>query len=199
MSKKVSPKDVKKLREDTGAGMMDAKKALDESGGNLEKAVEILAKKGQLKAGKKADRATGAGLVEAYVHGGGRIGVMVEVNCETDFVARNEEFKTFVHDLALHVAAAAPEYVSRDDVPMERVNKEREIAGEQSGSSGKPKDIVEKIVKGRLEKFYAEICLLEQPFVKDDKLTIQELVNQKIATLGENIQVKKFVRFVLGE
>lgn len=195
----VTAKEVKKLRDLTGAGMLDSKRALEESGGNLRKAVETLGKRGQLKAVKKSERATGQGVIDAYIHGEGRIGVLLEVNCETDFVARNKEFKTLVHDLALHVAALAPLYVSRDDVPAVIISKEKDIYTEGARAQGKGAQVIEKIVSGRVEKFYQEVCLLEQPFVKDQDITVGELINQKIATLGENIQVKRFARYVLGE
>lgn len=195
----VRAKHVKELREKTGAGMMESKAALEEAGGDFAKAEEILRKKGQLKAHKKSGRATGAGLVHAYIHGEGRIGVLIEVSCETDFVARNQDFQNLVHDLALHVAASNPLYVSREDVEPEVVEKEREIYREQARAQGKPDPIADKIVEGRLEKFYQEVCLLEQPFVKDQDITVQNLVNQKIAVIGENIKIKRFVRYVLGE
>ncbi len=196
---KITSEQVKILREQTGAGVMDAKAALAESGGDIAGAVEILRKKGVLKAGKKSDRATREGLIESYIHGEGRIGVLLEVNCETDFVARNQDFKALTHDLALHIAASNPLYISRENVPVELVEKEKAIYRESASSAGKQADLMEKIVEGKLEKFFQEICLLEQPFVKDPDITIKELVNQKIATIGENIQVRRFKRFVLGE
>ena len=199
MDKKISAEEVKRFRELTGAGMMEAKSALMEADGDTSKAQEILRKKGQFVAGKKSDRTTKQGIVDSYIHGEGRIGVLLEVNCETDFVARNQEFKNLVHDLALHVAAQNPLYVSRDDVPVELVEKEKEIYVEGAKASGKPGAIVEKIVAGRVEKFFQEICLLEQPFVRDSDITVRELINQKIATIGENIQVRRFTRYVLGE
>lgn len=199
MTAKITGEQVKVLREQTGAGMMDAKTALQDAGGDLAGAVEILRKKGVLKASKKSERSTREGIVESYIHGGGRIGVLVEVNCETDFVARNEDFKILVHDLALHIAAASPLYVSRENVPLELAEKEKSIYREQVQAETKPANIIEKIVEGRLEKFYQEICLLEQPFVKDPDITIKELVNQKIAAIGENIQIRRFTRYVLGE
>ena len=195
----VSAAQVKTLREQTGAGMMDAKAALAESGGDIAGAVEVLRKKGVLKAGKKSDRATGEGLIESYIHGEGRIGVLLEINCETDFVGRNQDFKALAHDLALHVAASNPLYVSRENVPSDLVEKEKSIYREQVLAESKPASIIEKIVEGKLEKYFQEICLLEQPFVKDPDITIKELVNQKIATIGENIQVRRFTRYVLGE
>ncbi|OGE79095.1 MAG: translation elongation factor Ts [Candidatus Doudnabacteria bacterium RIFCSPHIGHO2_01_FULL_46_14] len=196
---KINSEQVKALREQTGAGVMDAKTALSESGGDVSAAVEVLRKKGVLKAGKKSDRATGQGLVESYIHGEGRIGVLLEINCETDFVARNQDFKALAHDLALHVAASNPLYVARENVPTDLVEKEKSIYREQIVAESKPANIIEKIVEGKLEKYFQEICLLEQPFVKDPDITIKELVNQKIATIGENIQIRRFTRYVLGE
>ena len=199
MSSKITAGDVKKLREKTGAGMMEVKSALREAGGDTALALEILRKKGQLRAGKKTDRAVGQGIIDAYIHGEGGIGVILEVNCETDFVARSTEFKNLVHDIALHVAANSPLYISREEVPVEVVEKEKEIFAEAAASEGKSGGIIAKIVKGRLEKYYQDVCLLEQPFVKDQDINIQELVNQKIATIGENIKVRRFTRYVLGE
>lgn len=196
---KITAAEVKQLREKTGVGMMEVKAALLEAGGDEKKALEILRRTTKLKAQKKAGRQTIQGLVDAYIHGQGQLGVLVEVNTETDFVARNQEFKNLIHDLALHIAAQAPLYVSREDVPAEIVEKEREIYAEEAKAEGKPVALTEKIVTGRLEKFYQEICLLEQPFVKNPEITVQELVNKKIAILGENIQVRRFARYVLGE
>ncbi|OGE76215.1 MAG: translation elongation factor Ts [Candidatus Doudnabacteria bacterium RIFCSPHIGHO2_02_FULL_48_21] len=200
MAEKISAAQVKLLREQTGAGMMDAKAALAETNGVVASAIELLRKKGVLKAGKKSDRITKQGLIHAYIHGEGRIGVLLEVNCETDFVARNEDFKGLVHDLALHIAASNPLYVSREEVPSVMVEKEKSIYLEQvQMNPPKADNIIEKIVEGKLEKFYEQICLLEQPFVKDSDVTVKELVTQKIATIGENIQVRRFTRYVLGE
>ena len=199
MSSHIKAADVKKLRDKTGAGMMEVKSALAETVGDFDRALEILRKKGMLKAGKKTERAVGQGIIDSYIHGEGRIGVMLEINCETDFVARSQEFKNLVHDLALHVAASSPLYVSREEVPAGVIQKEREIYAEAAKAEGKTGGIVEKIVDGRLEKFYQETCLLEQPFVKDQDLSIQQLINQRIATIGENIKVKRFTRYVLGE
>jgi len=195
----VSAAEVKKLRDRTGAGMMDCKRALEEAGGDMDKAVDILREKGLAKAAKKADRVTTEGLVTSYIHGNGKIGVLVEVNCETDFVARNDEFKTLCHDIAMQIAASNPQYVSRDDVPEEVVDKERAILKAQAMNEGKPENIAEKIVEGRLEKFYEETCLLEQPFIKDTDKSVQDVVNEYIAKLGENITVRRFARYVLGE
>lgn len=190
---------VKELRESTGCGMMDCKKALIETGGDMEKAKEYLREKGLADAAKKAGRITAEGRVDAYIHGNGRIGVLVEVNCETDFVAKTDEFKEFVKDIAMQVAASKPEYVSRDEVPAEIVEKEKKILVAQAKNEGKPDKIIEKMVQGRLEKYYKEICLLEQPFIKNTDITVQELLNEKIAKIGENISIRRFARFELGE
>ncbi|KPU28187.1 elongation factor Ts [Caloranaerobacter sp. TR13] len=189
---------VKELRERTGAGMLDCKKALVEANGDLEKAVEILRKKGLSKAAKKAGRVAAEGIVDSYIHGG-RIGVLVEVNSETDFVAKNEEFRQFVRDIAMQIAAQNPKYVSREEVPTEVIEKEKEILKQQALNEGKPEHIVEKMVEGRLEKFYKEVCLLEQPFIKDPDVTIKDLVTEKIAKIGENIKIRRFVRYEVGE
>ena len=199
MSSKISASDVKNLREKTGAGMMEAKSALSEARGDLDRALEILRKKGQLRAGKKTTVPVGQGIIDAYIHGGGRIGVILEVNCETDFVARSDEFKNLVHDLALHIAASSPLYVSREQVSPAVIDKEKEIYAAAARAEGKTEGITQKIIEGRVEKYYQEVCLLEQPFVKDQDITIQELVNQKIAAMGENIKVRRFTRYVLGE
>lgn len=190
---------VKELREKTGAGMMDCKKALSESNGDMEKAIEILREKGIASAAKKAGRIAAEGLVDSYIHGDGRIGVLVEVNIETDFAAKNEEFKAFVKDIAMQVAAAKPEYIKREEVPADIIEKEKEILKAQALNEGKPEKIVEKMVEGRIEKFYKEVCLLEQPWVKDPDKSIQELLNEKIATIGENINIRRFARFERGE
>lgn len=195
---KITAKQVKELREQTGVGMMEAKGALEEAGGDLKIAQEILRKKGVLKAGQRAGRETRQGIIDSYIHGEGRIGVLVEVNCETDFVARNADFKDLVHELALHIAAMAPLYVSREDLPAEIVEKERAIYKE-SAPADKPAAVIERIVEGKLEKFYQQVCLLEQAFVKDPDIIIKDLIAKKIATIGENIQVRRFVRYVLGE
>ncbi len=190
---------VKELREKTGAGMMDCKRALTEKNGNLEEAVSYLREKGLAAAAKKAGRIAAEGLVDAYIHMGGRIGVLVEVNCETDFVAKTEDFQTLVRDIAMHIAAARPDYVSREDVPADVINKEKEIFRATALNEGKPEHIVEKIIEGRIDKFHKEICLMEQPFVKDPDTTIQELLTTKIAKIGENISIRRFVRFERGE
>ena len=199
MKKELSAGEVKKLREQTGAGMMEAKKALLEAGGDVPKAIEVLRKKGMMKAQAKAERSTKQGIVESYIHGEGRIGVLLEVNCETDFVARNQDFRNLVHDLVLHVAASAPLFISRTDVPAAVVEKEKEIYSAAAVAEGKVGNIVEKIVAGRVEKFFEEVCLLEQPFVKDPDISVQDLITQKVAVIGENIQVRRFTRYVLGE
>jgi elongation factor Ts len=190
---------VKQLRERTGAGMLECKKALVESKGDLAEAEVILRKHGIAAAGKKASRATGQGLVGCYIHAGGQLGVMVEVNCESDFVARTDDFKDLVHDLAMHIAAADPRYLRREEVPGAVLDKERDIARERARLEGKPEKILDKIVEGRLAKFYEEVCLLEQPFVKEATLTIEQLVKHKIAKLGENISIARFTRFKVGD
>lgn len=195
----ISAAQVKELREKTGAGMMDCKKALTEANGDMEKAIEILREKGLAAAAKKAGRVATEGLVEAYIHAGGRIGVLVEVNCETDFVAKTDEFRSFVRDIAMQIAAMNPKYVKREEVPAEEVNKEREILRTQALNEGKPEHIVDKMVEGRLEKYFKEVCLLEQPFIKDGDKTIEQIVKETIARIGENISVRRFVRFELGE
>nr|WP_330387785.1 translation elongation factor Ts [Natronincola peptidivorans] len=189
---------VKEIREKTGAGMMDCKKALADAEGNMEKAVEILREKGLAAVAKKAGRIAAEGLVEAYIHGG-RIGVLVEVNSETDFVAKNQEFKDFVKDVAMQIAASNPQYVSREEVPQDEIEKEKDILKKQALNEGKPEKIVEKMVEGRIDKFYKEVCLLEQPFVKNPDITVSELLTEKIAKIGENISVRRFVRFEVGE
>lgn len=187
---------VSELREKTGAGMLDCKKALDETKGNMEEAVTLLRKKLGNKIDKLASRATKEGLVEAYIHVGGKVGVMVEVGCETDFVAKNDDFKAFCRDLCLQIAAANPTYVSRDQVPEAELTKEREIAAAQM--EGKPAAAVQKIVEGKLEKYYSQVCLLDQPFVKNPDRTIKELLTEKVGTIGENMQIRRFVRYQLG-
>lgn len=195
----ISASMVKELRDRTGAGMMDCKKALAETGGDLEKAVTYLREKGLAAAAKKAGRIAAEGLIESYIHGVGKIGVLVEVNCETDFVAKTDEFKSLARDIAMQIAAAKPEFVRREEVPAEALNKEREILRAQALNEGKPEKIVDKMVTGRIEKYYKEICLLEQPFIKDTNLTVQQLLTEKIAKIGENISVRRFVRYELGE
>lgn len=190
---------VRELREKSNAGMMDCKKALVDSKGDMKKAEELLKERGLAQASKKAFRATKEGLIDSYIHLGSRVGVMVEVNCETDFVARNEMFKNLVHDIALHIAAAAPLYVSKEDVPVELLEKERELYRKQAINEGRPEKILDQIAEGRLKKYYEENCLLEQPFVKDNDIKIGDLVKQNIAKIGENIVIKRFTRYVLGE
>ena len=190
---------VKELRETTGAGMMDCKKALVETDGNMEKAIEALRKKGLATAAKKAGRIATEGLVEAYIHGGGRIGVLVEINIETDFAAKNQEFKDFCHDVAMQIAAHSPLYVRREEVPAEVIEKEKEILKEQAIKEGKPANIAEKMVAGRIEKYYAEVCLLEQGFIKDPDKTVEQVLKEKIAVIGENMSIRRFVRFERGE
>jgi elongation factor Ts len=195
----ISASAVKELRERTGSGMMDCKRALTESNGDMEKAIEILREKGLAAAAKKAGRIASEGIVDAYIHGGGRIGVLIEVNSETDFVARNEEFKQFVKDMAMQVAASNPLYVKREEVAPDIIEKEREIYRAQALNEGKPEKIIEKMVEGRIEKYYKEICLLEQPFIKDTDKTVQEVLSSLIAKIGENISIRRFVRFERGE
>jgi elongation factor Ts len=184
------------LREKTGAGLLDCKKALTESNGNVEEAITILRKKGAASAAKKADRVAKDGLIESYIHVGGKVGVMIEVNCETDFVARNDDFRAFCKDLCLQIAAANPSFVSRDQVPESELAKEREIAAAQV--QGKPPAAVQKIVEGKLEKYYSTVCLLDQPFVKLPEKTVKDMLTEKIAKIGENIQVRRFTRYQLG-
>lgn len=195
----VKAAQVKELREITGAGMMDCKKVLVETKGDMEKAKELLREKGLAAAAKKSGRIAAEGIVDSYIHMGGKIGVIAEVNCETDFVARNEDFRSFVKDLLLHIAAANPEYLSREEVPAEAIEKEKELLKKQALSEGKPEKIVEKIVAGRIEKFYEENCLLDQKFVKDPDVTINDLVKAKVAKIGENINIRRYIRYEMGE
>ncbi len=195
---KITASMVKELREKTGAGMMDCKKALQEVDGDLDKAVNFLRKKGIAAASKKAGRETSQGLVEAYIHPGGQVGVLVEVNCETDFVARTDEFKTFVRDLAMHIAAANPIALTGDDLDEAVLANEREIYRAQGEAEGKPKEIVDKIVEGRIAKYKKEVALLDQPFVKNPDETIGELLKSKIGSLGENMSIRRFSRFQIG-
>lgn len=190
---------VKELREKTGAGMMDCKKALTEKNGNMEEAIAYLREKGLSAAEKKAGRIAAEGLVESYIHSGGRIGVLVEVNCETDFVAKTAEFQEFVKDIAMHIAAANPEYVSREEVPASVIESEKAIYRAAALNEGRPEKVIDKIVEGRLDKFFSEVCLLEQAFVKNPDITVGQLVTDKIATIGENINIRRFVRFERGE
>ncbi|AEY65673.1 translation elongation factor Ts [Clostridium sp. BNL1100] len=190
---------VKQLRERTGAGMMDCKRALNDANGDAEKAIELLREKGLSAAAKKAGRIAAEGLVEAYIHGDGRIGVLVEVNIETDFAARGDEFKQFVKDVAMQIAASKPEYVKKEDVPASVIESEKEILRAQARNEGKPEKIIDKMVEGRIEKFYAENCLLEQSFIKDPDMTVGQLLTEKIAHIGENISIRRFARFERGE
>ncbi len=203
MADKVNPQAIKSLREKTGVGMVDCKNALIEAGGDEEKAIELLRKRGLAAATKKAGRVAAEGIVDAYIHAGGKIGVLIEVNCETDFVARGADFRSFVHDLAMHVTAAEPRFIGKEDIPREVSEKEREIALEQARSDpknqGKPESVLQKIIEGRLAKFYQEACLLEQPFVKDQNITIANLISQMIQKTGENIRVRRFTRYKMGE
>ena len=198
MSATVTAGMVKELRERTGAGMMDCKKALVETGGDLEAAIDALRKKGLASAAKKAGRATSEGLVNSYIHAGGRIGVLLEINCETDFVARTDDFQKLAHDLSLHVAASQPRFIGRDEVTADVLEREKRIHREQALESGKPEHIVERIVEGRMSKFFAENCLLEQPFVKDTDRTVEEVLKAAIGKLGENMRICRFARFQLG-
>ncbi len=195
----VSASVVKELREKTGAGMMDCKKALAETGGDVRKAIDYLRQKGLAAAAKKADRAAADGAVGAYVHPGGKIGVLVEINCETDFVARTGEFQTLLKDIAMQVAAANPRYIRREDVSPAELDKEKEIYRQQALETGKPEKVIDKIVEGKIDRFYSEVCLLEQSFIKDPDKTISTVINDAIARLGENIQVRRFARYHLGE
>ena len=195
----ISAEMVRRLREETGAGMMDCKSALVEAAGNPETARELLRKKGLAAAMKKAGRAATEGIVGTYVHPGSKIGVMVEVNCETDFVAKTAEFQALVRDIAMHVAAASPLYVAKDEVPAEVLEKEKEIYKAQAAAQGKPANVQEKIAEGKLKDYYTQFCLLEQPFVKDPKLTVSQLVQEKVALIKENIVVRRFARFKVGE
>jgi len=188
---------IKKLRHKTSAGMMECKTALKEAEGDMGKAIDILRKKGVAKAAKKSTRIAGQGSIESYIHTGNRIGVLIEVNCETDFVARNDAFKNLTRELAMQVAAANPMYVSREDVPSEELEKEKEIS--KSQMTGKPDNVIEKIVEGKMEKYYSETCLLEQPFIKDPNVKVKDLLTQTIATIGENVVVKRFERYEVGE
>lgn len=190
---------VKELRQRTGVGIMDCKKALEENEGDIEKAIEHLRKRGLAKAAKKSGRATTEGLVGSYVHAGGKIGVLVEVNCETDFVARTEEFQALVKDTAMQIAASNPLYLDRNHVPAGVIEKEKDILRTQAVDSGKPEKVIDRIVDGRLEKFFSEVCLLNQPFIKNPDLTVQDMLNEAIARIGENIVIRRFVRYQLGE
>jgi elongation factor Ts len=190
---------VKELRDKTGAGFSDCRSALIEANGDIEQAVSILRKKGQVAAAKKAQRATSEGLVSSYIHAGGKIGVLVETNCESDFVARTEDFQRLCHDVAMHVAALDPQFLRREEITQEILDQKRRVYSEEAKASGKPEPVIEKIVNGKMEKFYEENCLLEQHFIKDEGITVKELVDQAIAKLGENISIRRFSRFKVGE
>jgi elongation factor Ts len=195
----VSASAVKELREKTGAGMMDCKKALGETGGDVSKAIDYLRQKGLAAAAKKADRVAADGAVAAYVHPGGKIGVLVEINCETDFVARTAEFQTLLKDVAMQVAAANPRYVRREEVPSAEIDNEQAIYRRQALDTGKPEKVIDKIIEGKMERFYSEVCLLEQAFIKDPDKKVMDVVNDSIGRLGENIQIRRFARYHLGE
>ncbi|HEY8419923.1 MAG TPA: translation elongation factor Ts [Clostridia bacterium] len=195
----ITTKDIQDLRARTGAGIVDCKNALNEANGDIEKAIEILREKGKAAASRKAGRIAAEGLVDAYIHFGGKIGVLVEVNCETDFVARSDEFKELVHNIAIHIAAANPLYLTPEDVPTEALEKEKEILRVQALNEGKPANVVDKMVEGRVKKFYQEVCLLEQNFVKDPSKTIKDLVAEATGKIGEKISIRRFVRMEVGE
>ncbi|MGE0042309.1 MAG: translation elongation factor Ts [Vicinamibacterales bacterium] len=195
----ITAEQVKQLRDKTGAGMMDCKAALTESGGDMDKAVELLRKKGLASAAKRAGRATKDGIIGHYIHMGGKVGVLVEVNCETDFVARTDDFQALARELAMHIAAADPKYVRREDVPAEELEKEKDITRAQFAGSNKPANVIDKIVEGKLESYYAQVCLMDQPSVRDQAVTIGTMVASATAKTGENITVSRFVRFKLGE
>ncbi len=196
---KIDAEKIKQLRKATGAGFLDCKNALEENNGDIDKAAEFLRKKGIANAVKKMSREANQGIIEPYIHPGAQLGVMVEVNCETDFVARTADFKELAHEIAMHIAIAAPKYVKREDVPEDILNKEREIYAEQLKNSGKPENVIEKIIEGKINKFYKEICLLEQEYARDNSMTIHDLIKSFIAKLGENITVRRFARFKIGE
>ena len=195
----ITSKMVKDLRDKTAAGMMDCKKALTETEGDMEKAVDLLRQKGLAVAAKRAGRATSEGVIETYIHAGGNLGVMVELGCETDFVAKNDDFRNFAKDIAMHIAAVSPLGVTREEVPAEVVAREKEIYVQQALDSGKPEAIVEKMVTGKIEKYLAEVCLLDQKYVKNPDLTVQDLLNELVGKMGENISIKRFARFQVGE
>ena len=195
----VTATDIKALRERTGAGMLDSKKALNENDGNLEEAIDWLRQKGISKAAKKSSRAASEGRVEAYIHAGGKIGVLLELNCETDFVALTDDFQALGRDIAMHIAASSPEYVAKEDVPADAIERERKVQMARVMEEGKPEHIAEKIVEGRMGKYYEEVCLLEQHFIKSDDKTVGQVLTDAVATIGENIKVRRFSRFVMGE
>ena len=195
----ISAELVKNLRDKTGAGFMDCKKALNETAGDFEKAIDLLRKKGIISAAKRKGRDASEGTIGSYIHQGGRIGVLLELKCETDFVARTDDFAALQKDIAMHIAAIAPKYLTSEDIPSDDLEREKAIYAEQAKASGKPDNIIDKIVEGRLKKFYAEVCLMEQSFVKDEDRTVQQIVDEVAGKLGENVQVGRFVRFELGE
>ena len=195
----ISAELIKDLRQRTGAGVMDCKTALKESSGDMEKAIDFLRRKGLATAAKKAGRIATDGLIASYIHAGGKMGVLVEVNCETDFVARTEDFQTFVKNMAMHVAAANPQYIRREEVPPHVLEKERDIYRSQARELGKPEKVIEKIVEGKVERFFSEVCLLEQTYIKDTDVTVKEVLDSMIAKIGENISIRRFARFQLGE
>jgi elongation factor Ts len=199
LSMNITAQMVKELREVTGAGVLEAKKALEATGGNFDKAVDTLREKGAARAAKRADRTANEGVIELYTHPGNRVGVILELNCETDFVGRNEQFRELAHNLALHIAAMNPRYLRPEDVPQEELERELAVLRAQALAEGKPAAIVEKIIAGRVNKFYEEICLLEQPFIKDEKVRIKDLVTDAISATGENIVIRRFARYELGE
>ncbi|MGI5908631.1 MAG: translation elongation factor Ts [Christensenellales bacterium] len=195
----VTAASVKELRDKTGAGMMDCKKALVETGGDMDKAVDLLREKGLAAAAKRADRIAAEGVVESYIHMGGKIGVLVEINCETDFVARTDEFKELARDVAMQIAASSPKFISREEVPQAEIEKEKEILRAQAINEGKPEKIADRMVEGRIGKYYKEVCLMEQPFIKDTDMTVTDLINEKTVKIGEKISIRRFARFALGE
>jgi elongation factor Ts len=196
---KITAQMVKELRQSTGAGVLEAKKALEATGGDFDAAVDILREKGAARAAKRSDRTANEGVIELYAHPGNRVGVMLELNSETDFVARNEQFRALAHELALHIAAMSPRYLNPEDVPQDELDRELDVLKAQAIAEGKPEAIVEKIVSGRVKKYYEEICLMEQPFIKDDKVKIKDMITEAIRTTGENIVIRRFARYELGE
>lgn len=195
----ITAADVAKLRAQTGAGMLDCKKALEETNGNFEAAVDALRQRGAAKAAKRADKVAAEGVVTSYIHGAGRIGVLLELNCETDFVARTDSFRALATDIAMHIAAAAPRYMTRTEVAVEELDREKNVYREQLKAEGKPAEMIEKIVEGKMAKFYGEICLMEQTFIKDEEKTIEKLLAEKTAEIGEKLSIRRYVRFELGE
>lgn len=195
----VTTEMVKELRAVTGAGVLEAKKALEQHNGDFDKAIDMLREKGAARAAKRADRSAKEGVIELYAHPGNRVGVMLELNCETDFVARNEQFRDLAHNLALHIAAAAPRYLNKEDVPTEELARETSVLKAQALAEGKPEAVIEKVISGRIAKFYEEMCLMEQPFIKDEKVKIKEMMTDAISATGENIIVRRFARYELGE